>query len=99
MKLRSTASLSRATLRAPFSTTTLRYGRPKKRSTEQDAAPTEPAERIDLPDKSLWRNSFPPLHAKDRISISNLKTAAELAKAFVPMGSKDKVVIEAFPGE
>lgn len=33
-----------------------------------------------------------------RITISNAHTAKQLAEAFVPEGSKDKVIVEAYPG-
>lgn len=56
-------------------------------------------DRITLPNPLDWRSVFPPIKLKDRISVSNPDTAAEMAEAFVPEGSKDKVVIEAFPGE
>jgi len=62
------------------------------------ALPTDPKERLHLPDPQEWRTFFPPQKHKDRISISNPDTAALLAEAFVPKGSKDKVIIEAFPG-
>lgn len=48
---------------------------------------------------SDWRAIFPYSKVKDRISVSNPHTAATMAEAFVPEGSLNKVVIEAFPGE
>jgi transcription factor 1 len=36
---------------------------------------------------------------KSRISIANPETAALVADSFVPGGSRDKVIIEAYPGE
>lgn len=58
------------------------------------------ADKINLPDPLDWRTIFPPGKlGKERISVSNPDTAAAIAEAFVPEGSKDKVVIEAFPGE
>ena len=56
-------------------------------------------DRITLPNYLDWRTVFPPRKLKDRISVSNSQSAVEMAEAFVPKGSKDKVVIEAFPGE
>lgn len=56
-------------------------------------------DRITLPNYLDWRSVFPPSKLKDRISVSNPESAAEMAEAFVPKGSLDKVVIEAFPGE
>ena len=35
---------------------------------------------------------------KHRVCLRDSKTAAQVAEAFVPAGTKDKVVIEAFPG-
>lgn len=35
---------------------------------------------------------------KHHVSIRNPETAAKVAEAFVPAGTKDNVVIEAFPG-
>ena len=35
---------------------------------------------------------------KHNVFIRNSETAAKVAEAFVPAGTKDKVVIEAFPG-
>ncbi|KAJ7072347.1 S-adenosyl-L-methionine-dependent methyltransferase [Mycena amicta] len=54
----------------------------------------------DLPAHALWRQTFPTnsrfvLH---RVSLANPNTAALVANAFVPKGSRDKIVIEAFPG-
>jgi hypothetical protein len=48
-----------------------------------------------------WKKAFPSntLALRDRISIRNPETAAQLANAFVPDGQKDKVIVEAFPGE
>ncbi|KIM78942.1 hypothetical protein PILCRDRAFT_75087 [Piloderma croceum F 1598] len=107
--LRSTASLfSRATLRAPFSTSLLRPYRPRKnifgpslppgRRIDPIIVAPDPEERIVLPDPSSWRTFFSTIPVKDRISVSNPKTAAKMADAFVPAGSRDKVIIEAFPG-
>jgi hypothetical protein len=53
----------------------------------------------DLPPLNLWRKYFPldksSLH---RSVIRNPDTAAMLADAFVPEGSKDKIIIDACPG-
>ncbi|KAJ7084366.1 S-adenosyl-L-methionine-dependent methyltransferase [Mycena belliarum] len=63
----------------------------------------EPASpRVDsaLPPRPLWRQYFPSSSKpfQHRVSLSNPITAALVADAFVPVGSKDKVVIEIFPG-
>ncbi|KAF9038289.1 S-adenosyl-L-methionine-dependent methyltransferase [Hymenopellis radicata] len=42
-----------------------------------------------------WRFTQASSH---RVSVSNPQTAAKIAEAFVPAGSKDKIVIEAYPG-
>lgn len=62
-------------------------------------APVLPGERLVLPEQDLWRGLFPPIKNKDRISLSNPATAAAIAEAYVPAGSRDQVIIEAFPGE
>jgi hypothetical protein len=61
-----------------------------------------------------WQSSLPPLPAqeewkkifhsqgpqlRDRVYVRNPVTAAELADAFVPEGERDRVIVEAFPGE
>lgn len=60
-----------------------------------------PVNRIDLPPRSTWRNYFPTsgMAFKSRISIANPETAALVADSFVPSGSRDKVIVEAYPGE
>ncbi|KAG1807691.1 S-adenosyl-L-methionine-dependent methyltransferase [Suillus subaureus] len=59
-----------------------------------------PINRFDLPPRSKWRNYFPTsgMAFKSRISIANPETAALVAESFVPSGSRDKVIIEAYPG-
>ncbi|KAG1730783.1 S-adenosyl-L-methionine-dependent methyltransferase [Suillus lakei] len=59
-----------------------------------------PVNRIDLPPRSEWRNYFPVggMALKSRISIANPETAALVADSFVPNGSRDKVIIEAYAG-
>lgn len=37
-------------------------------------------------------------HVKHHVCLRNSETAAKIAEAFVPAGTKDKVIIEAFPG-
>ncbi|KAG2108048.1 uncharacterized protein F5147DRAFT_577351, partial [Suillus discolor] len=56
--------------------------------------------RIDLPPRSTWRNYFSTtgMAFKSRISIANPETAALVADSFVPSGSKDKVIVEAYLG-
>jgi hypothetical protein len=56
--------------------------------------------KVDLPPITEWRKHFPStLETNHRVSIRNPDTAAIMADAFVPEGSKDKVIIESFPGE
>ncbi|PPQ99759.1 hypothetical protein CVT24_009662 [Panaeolus cyanescens] len=55
--------------------------------------------KLELPPIDDWRPHFP--WSKEiamRASVRNPDTAAMLAEAFLPKGSKDKVVIEANPG-
>lgn len=60
--------------------------------------PTE--QRITLPPTPQWRKHWTTTYAsvRDRTSVSNPNTAALLADSLVPEGSKNKVIIEAFPG-
>ncbi|KAG2150847.1 S-adenosyl-L-methionine-dependent methyltransferase [Suillus clintonianus] len=59
-----------------------------------------PVNRVDLPPRTEWRHYFltAGMTLKSRISISNPETAALVADSFVPKGSRDKVIIEAYPG-
>ncbi|KAF9010691.1 ribosomal RNA adenine dimethylase-domain-containing protein [Cyathus striatus] len=53
----------------------------------------------ELPPIDKWKLHFPAtVSGRLRISVHNSDTAAALADAFVPEGSRDKVIIEAFPG-
>lgn len=60
-----------------------------------------PVNRLDLPPPSQWIDYFPTggIALKGRISLANPETAALVADSFVPNGSRDKVIIEAYPGE
>jgi transcription factor 1 len=62
---------------------------------------TLPVDRFNLPPRSTWKNYFPTsgVALKSRISIANPETAAKVANSFVPSGSRDQVIIEAYPGE
>lgn len=54
-----------------------------------------------LPDDHLWAKGMNVQYGRmvtGRITISRESTALALAEAFVPEGSKDKVIIEAYPG-
>ncbi|OJA09178.1 hypothetical protein AZE42_00675 [Rhizopogon vesiculosus] len=59
-----------------------------------------PDNRLDLPPLSKWIDYFPTtgIALKGRISLANPETAALVADSFVPNGSRDKVIIEAYPG-
>ncbi|KAJ8596602.1 S-adenosyl-L-methionine-dependent methyltransferase [Rhizopogon salebrosus TDB-379] len=59
-----------------------------------------PADRLELPPLSQWLDYFPTggMALKGRISIANPDTAALVADSFVPHGSRDKVIVEAYPG-
>jgi transcription factor 1 len=109
------ASLPRASLRASFTSSSYLSANRAKSGPKSDLAkantttdrrrkpstpaPKDPKDRIILPDPSEWRAIFSAVKAKNRISVSNPHSAAMLADAFVPRGSKGKVIIEAFPGE
>ncbi|KAF7971210.1 hypothetical protein HWV62_21606 [Athelia sp. TMB] len=71
--------------------------RPRVRRQPQ-GLPENPEDRISLPERSSWREVFSGQKNKDRISLSCPTTAAAIAEAYVPAGSKNKVIIEAFPG-
>lgn len=59
----------------------------------------EPPPKFELPPSDEWRAAFPNTSTTHhRISIRNPDSAYKIADAFVPKGSLDKVVIEAFPG-
>ncbi|TFK74052.1 S-adenosyl-L-methionine-dependent methyltransferase [Pluteus cervinus] len=51
-----------------------------------------------LPPIDTWRKLFPSTTVHQRVSIRNPETAQSVANAFIPEGSRDKVVIEAYPG-
>lgn len=52
-----------------------------------------------LPPRNSWRRLLPStLQTQARVSIRNPHTARMLADAFVPKGSKEKIIIEAYPG-
>ncbi|KAG2132443.1 S-adenosyl-L-methionine-dependent methyltransferase [Suillus bovinus] len=72
---------------------------PNKRKPRKVNIPL-PVNRVDLPPRSQWRNYFPSsgMAFKSRISIANPETAALVADSFVPSGSRDKVIVEAYPG-
>lgn len=54
---------------------------------------------LHLPPEDQWRKIFPlTSFVSHRTSIKNQDTANAVADAFVPKGSKDKVIIEAYPG-
>lgn len=54
---------------------------------------------VELPPLSEWSRYFPSSFAvKTRASIMNQEHAKKVAEAFVPAGSKGKVIVEAFPG-
>ncbi|KAH6897632.1 S-adenosyl-L-methionine-dependent methyltransferase [Coprinopsis sp. MPI-PUGE-AT-0042] len=56
---------------------------------------------VTLPDDHLWAKGMNVQYGRmvtGRITISRPSTASLLAEAFVPEGSKDKVIIEAYPG-
>ncbi|KAJ7346589.1 S-adenosyl-L-methionine-dependent methyltransferase [Mycena albidolilacea] len=55
---------------------------------------------LTLPPRPLWKQYFP-MTLKPfpyRVTLANPTTAAEVANAFIPENSVDKVVVEIFPG-
>lgn len=56
--------------------------------------------KFHLPAQEDWVAAFPTAGTtfSSRVFLRNLQSAALVADAFVPAGSKDKVIIEAFPG-
>lgn len=52
----------------------------------------------ELPPISEWRKHFPSTLSMHRVFIRNPVTADLIADSFVPEGSKDKVIIEGYPG-
>ncbi|KAJ7132770.1 S-adenosyl-L-methionine-dependent methyltransferase [Mycena crocata] len=59
----------------------------------------EPDETV-LPPRPLWRQYFPSSSKpfQHRVSLSNPTTAALVADAFIPQQSREKIVLEIFPG-
>jgi hypothetical protein len=67
------------------------------------------AEIPQLPAHAEWGNVFGGqgnkltptrgIKVAHRISLSNAETAKKVAEAMIPDGSKDKIIIEGFPGE
>jgi transcription factor 1 len=71
----------------------------KKAKKQDDVEETAESVSVELPPISEWSTHFPSSIAnKTRVSIMNPERAKQLAEAFVPAGSKDKVIVEAFPG-
>jgi mitochondrial transcription factor 1 len=64
----------------------------------QKAAAVHP--NLDLPEPSDWKKVFQRDNTggRGRVCVRNSTTAQAIAEAFVPEGSKDLVIIEAFPG-
>ncbi|KAF8902639.1 ribosomal RNA adenine dimethylase-domain-containing protein [Mucidula mucida] len=54
---------------------------------------------VALPPPEEWGSKWRYTHGSShRVSVANPKTAAKIAEAFVPKGSKDKIIIEAYAG-
>ncbi|KAJ7783157.1 S-adenosyl-L-methionine-dependent methyltransferase [Mycena metata] len=67
------------------------------------STPTLPAAALvdtALPPRSLWRQYFPSVSKlfQHRVSLADANTATMVAEAFIPETSRDKTVIEIFPG-
>lgn len=72
---------------------------PRSRKPTGPQVSSNPDGALALPERSSWQKAFPYSKSRDRISLNNSATAAAIAEAYVPAGSKGKVIIEAFPGE
>lgn len=81
--------------RALFYATKTVYGRPPI----IQSAKAKQVDGPELPPISEWRKHFPSTLSMHRVFIRNPDTADLLANAFVPEGSKDKVIIEGYPGK
>lgn len=77
-----------------------KLGRPAHATEEYKAGTLPKLPFGELPPPEDWRKYFPLSFGVggQRVSLSNAETAAKVAESFVPAGSKDKVIIEAFPG-
>ncbi|KAG6885163.1 hypothetical protein C0993_005403 [Termitomyces sp. T159_Od127] len=62
--------------------------------------PSDSSSKIHLPcGPEEWSKHFKaPILINHRISVRNPATAATIADAFVPEGSQDKIIVEAYPG-
>ncbi|KAI6169297.1 S-adenosyl-L-methionine-dependent methyltransferase [Pisolithus thermaeus] len=75
--------------------------RSKTRSPQRKRKATYTSDnKFHLPAQEDWVAAFPTAGAtfSSRVFLRNAQSAAVVADAFVPAGSKDKVIIEAFPG-
>ncbi|KAI6046169.1 ribosomal RNA adenine dimethylase-domain-containing protein [Pisolithus marmoratus] len=75
--------------------------RSKTRSPQRKRKPTYSSDnKFNLPAQEDWVAAFPTAGTtfSNRVFLRNLQSAALVADAFVPTGSKDKVIVEAFPG-
>lgn len=72
----------------------------EKKPRLSNASKLPATERVHLPPTSEWRTHFSPRNilVRERVSIKNPETAAQVAQSFVPTGSEQKIVIEAYPG-
>jgi hypothetical protein len=62
-----------------------------------------PGSKIELPPLSEWKNVFTAsshgkILSRDRLVLRDPKSARKAANKFIPAGSLNKVIIEAFPG-
>ncbi|KAF8971134.1 S-adenosyl-L-methionine-dependent methyltransferase [Flammula alnicola] len=66
---------------------------------KKDIEPLTHTSTLELPPIDEWRKYFAlTRESAHRASVRNPETARMLAEAFVPEGSKDKIIIEASPG-
>ncbi|KAJ3815844.1 S-adenosyl-L-methionine-dependent methyltransferase [Lentinula lateritia] len=81
-------------------TTLLDFAQPKQKrvGSRFETHPDSPEDKTNLPPRDKWRQIFAWVPVNDRVSLSNSDTANTVAECFVPKGSTNKVIIEAFPG-
>ena len=68
-------------------------------SVEPRWKPDPSDQQVNLPPVSEWTKLFPHHNVvRERVYLRNPTTADVVAEAFVPEGSKGKVIVETFPG-
>jgi transcription factor 1 len=57
-----------------------------------------PTSATELPPIEHWKKTFKFSEKRKRKTLCNAETAKKLAELFVPEGSKDKIIVEAYAG-